>query len=66
MISEGRVAQFGQPYELLCEEEGGILADLVNETGQATSERLREIARTAYFTTINTSGNSDSEFRTKL
>ena len=53
------MAQFGQPYELLCEEEGGILADLVNETGQATSERLREIARTAYFNTINKSGNSD-------
>ena len=58
MISEGRVAQFGRPHELLG-EESGVLADLVKETGRATGERLREIARTAYFNTINNSGNSD-------
>ena len=47
MLSDGSVAQFGQPYSLVC-EEGGILAELVSETGPATSARLTDIARAAF------------------
>ena len=64
MISDGLVVQFGPPHELLCQEEAGTLTDLVNETGPATSDRLREMARTAYFRTGNNSGTS--ELQTKL
>lgn len=52
-MSDGCVSQFGQPYDLLCDNEGGILADLVNETGQSSKDRLFEIARQSYFNKIN-------------
>ena len=41
------MAQFDQPYTLVC-EEAGILAELVSETGPATRERLTDIARAAF------------------
>ena len=53
VISDGRVAQFGSPYELLCDNEGGILKELVNETGSASKDRLLEMARQAYFKKLN-------------
>ena len=43
------MAQFGSPYELLCDTEGGILRELVEETGPASRARLFEMARMAYF-----------------
>ena len=52
-MSDGAVAQFGSPYELLCDTEGGILTDLVEETGPASRDRLFEMARTAYFARLN-------------
>merc|ERR1719431_1708764 len=36
VMGDGCVAQFGNPYELLCDTEGGILTDLVEETGPAS------------------------------
>ena len=62
VMSDGSVAQFGQPYSLLTEEEGGILSDLVTETGPASSQRLRDIARAAFFR----SASNQEEERTKL
>jgi len=53
VMSDGCVAQFGGPYELLCDTEGGILTDLVEETGAASRDRLFEMARMAYFKRIN-------------
>ena len=53
VMSDGSVAQFGSPYELLCDNEGGILKELVNETGSASKDRLLEMARQAYFKKIN-------------
>ena len=44
-MGDGSVAQFGNPYELLCDPEGGILTDLVEETGPASRDRLFEMAR---------------------
>ena len=44
-MGDGCVAQFGNPYELLCDTEGGILTDLVEETGPASRDRLFEMAR---------------------
>ena len=52
-MSDGCVSQFGHPYDLLCDNEGGIFADLVNETGQSSKDRLFEIARQSYFNKIN-------------
>ena len=62
VLSDGQVAEFGRPYELLCkrwenyEDElssevfsDGVLAELAAQTGDASKERLMEIARTAYF-----------------
>ena len=43
----------GSPYELLCDTEGGILTDLVEETGPASRDRLFEMARMAYFAQLN-------------
>ena len=51
-MSDGCVAQFGSPYELLCDTEGGILTELVEETGPASRDRLFEMARMAYFTRL--------------
>ena len=45
VMGDGSVAQFGSPYELLCDTEGGILTDLVEETGPASRDRLFEMAR---------------------
>ena len=42
---KAQCAQFGSPYELLCDTEGGILTDLVEETGPASRDRLFEMAR---------------------
>jgi len=53
VMADGGVAQFGSPYELLCDNEGGILKDLVNETGAASKDRLFEMARQAYFKKLN-------------
>merc|ERR1712012_983907 len=53
VMGDGSVAQFGSPYELLCDTEGGILKELVNETGSASKDRLLEMARQAYFNKIN-------------
>ena len=52
VMSDGCVSQFGQPYELLCKNEG-ILSELVNDTGQSSKDRLFQMARQAYFTKIN-------------
>ena len=51
-MADGAVAQFGRPYELLC-EAGGPLAELAGQTGAATRERLLELARQSYFNNIN-------------
>ena len=61
MLSEGSVAQFGQPYALLC-EEGGTLAELVSQTGPATRDRLTQIARAAF----NKETDNCEEMQTKL
>ena len=53
VMSDGCVAQFGSPYELLCDTEGGILTELVEETGPASRDRLFEMARMAYFARLN-------------
>ena len=47
VMGDGSVAQFGSPYELLCDTEGGILTDLVEETGPVSRDmhRLFEMAR---------------------
>ena len=47
VLADGCVAQFDQPYTLIC-EEGGILAELVSQTGPATKARLTDIARDAF------------------
>ena len=47
-MAEGCVAQFGSPYKLLTEEEGGIFSQLVAETGDGERDRLLEMARLAY------------------
>ena len=53
-MSEGCcVSQFGGPYELLCDTEGGLLADLVEETGATSRDLLWEVARREYFNKIN-------------
>ena len=52
-MADGCVSEFGQPYDLLCKSEGGILSELVAETGTASKDRLFEMARQAYFTKIN-------------
>ena len=63
VLSDGQVAEFGRPYELLCKgweetskkvfiksaSSDGVLAELAAQTGEASKERLLEIARTAYF-----------------
>ena len=61
MLSDGCVAQFDQPYSLVC-EEGGILAELVRETGPATRDRLTQIARAAF----NKETDNCEEMQTKL
>ena len=60
MLSDGCVAQFGQPYSLLC-EEAGILAELVRQTGPAARDRLMDIARTAFREDKDTSGHTKGE-----
>ena len=57
MLSDGCVAQFGQPYSLLC-EEAGILAELVRQTGPAARDRLMDIARAAFRADKETSGDT--------
>ena len=57
-MSDGSVAQFGSPYELLCHTEGGIFAELVEETGPASRDRLLEIARMANLARINQESNN--------
>ena len=57
-MGDGSVAQFGSPYELLCDTEGGILTDLVEETGPASRDRLFEMARMAYFAQLNQEGHN--------
>ena len=56
-MSDGYVAQFGSPYELLCDTEGGILTELVEETGPASRDRLFEMARMAYFARLKNKEN---------
>ena len=65
MVSEGCVAQFDQPYTLVC-EEGGILAELVSETGPATKARLTDIARAAFKEDQDSLEVNDVEIQTKL
>ena len=59
------MAQFDQPYTLVC-EEGGILAELVSETGPATKARLTDIARAAFKEDQDSLGVNDVEIQTKL
>ena len=59
------MAQFDQPYSLVC-EEGGILAELVSETGPATKVRLTDIARAAFREDQDSLGVNDVEIQTKL
>ena len=47
------MSQFGGPYELLCDTEGGLLADLVEETGATSRDLLWEVTRREYFNKIN-------------
>ena len=63
-MSDGSVAQFGQPYSLLTEEGGGILYDLVTETGPASSQRLRDIAREAYCRSVSSEEEENYEIST--
>ena len=57
VLSDGCVAQFDQPYSLLC-EEGGILAELVSQTGPAARDRLMDIARSTFREDKDTSGDT--------
>jgi len=52
VLSDGKVVEFGQPYELLC-DQNGVLHELAEQTGATAKDRLLEIARTAYFNSIN-------------
>merc|ERR1712123_4370 len=52
VLSDGQVVEFGQPYELLCDKTG-VLAELADQTGAASKDRLVEIARNNYFQKIN-------------
>ena len=65
VLSDGSVAQFDQPYTLVC-EEGGILAELVSETGPATKARLTDIARAAFKEDQDSLEVNDVEIQTKL
>ena len=65
VLSDGCVAQFDQPYSLLC-EEGGILAELVSQTGPAARKRLMDIARTAFSEDKDTSGDPEGDIGIKL
>jgi len=53
VLSDGNVVEFGQPYELLC-DKSGVLTELAAQTGEASKDRLFEIARASYFDRINT------------
>lgn len=64
VLSDGQVAEFGRPYELLCKSDG-VLAELAAQTGEASKERLLEIARAAYFSHINGAVPEENS-RTKL
>ena len=57
------MAQFDQPYSLLCEEDG-ILDELVSQTGPATRERLTDIARAAFREDQDTEGDPEGELQT--
>ena len=52
VLSDGQVVEFGQPYELLCDKTG-VLAELADQTGAASKDRLVEIARNNYFQKFN-------------
>ena len=52
VLSDGEVVEFGQPYELLCDKTG-VLTELAEQTGEASKDRLFEIARASYFENIN-------------
>ena len=52
VLSDGNVVEFGQPYELLC-DKSGVLTELAEQTGEASKDRLFEIARDSYFDSIN-------------
>jgi hypothetical protein len=41
------VVEFDTPYSLVC-REGGVLAELVAQTGDSSRERLVEMARQAH------------------
>ena len=57
------MAQFDQPYSLLCEADG-ILDELVSQTGPATRERLTDIARAAFREDQDTEGYTEGELQT--
>ena len=57
------MAQFDQPYSLLCEADG-ILDELVSQTGPATRERLTDIARAAFREDQDTEGDPEGELQT--
>ena len=50
VLSDGVVVEFVQPYELLC-NKSGALTELAQQTGEASKDRLVEIARASYFKT---------------
>merc|ERR1719347_2552562 len=52
VLADGKVVEYGQPYELLC-DKGGVLTELAEQTGAASKDRLLEIARTAYFQALH-------------
>ena len=52
VLSDGEVVEFGQPHELLCDKTG-VLTELAEQTGEASKDRLFEIARASYFENIN-------------
>ena len=52
VLSDGEVVEFGQPYELLC-DKSGVLTELAEQTGEASKDRLFQIAKASYFERLN-------------
>ncbi|XP_017022451.2 probable multidrug resistance-associated protein lethal(2)03659 [Drosophila kikkawai] len=55
VMDAGRVVEFGSPYELLTKTDSKVFHDMVEKTGQATSESLWRSAQKAFESTQDSS-----------
>jgi len=51
VLSDGKVVEFGTPYDLMCQPEG-YLNKLALQTGDQSRDRLMEMARAKYFESL--------------